>query len=314
MSQTNIVDTTANDYLANCICCHFGIKNKHMKRIQTLFIVGAMALIMASCSTADGDYGGSEYIPDMVHSVAYEANVYDNYSHNTWDDESTIPLKALASLNKPVKGTIPRGYAGMEFSGNSAEMQARLTGKTQINEKPVPLNGSAPYYYKDTEEERARAIAEIISNPFPITEAGLARGKELYGINCAICHGTKGNGLGYLVNDEKNPNVKFPAQPANFTQDAFVNSSNGRFYHAIMYGKNMMGSFADKLSYEERWQVIHYIRSLQANSKNLEYNELSNTLNEMYGTPMGAVHHVEDVVEPMMESHESPAVEHHNEH
>jgi hypothetical protein len=44
-----------------------------------------------------------------------------------------------------------------------------------------------------------------------------------------------------------------------------------------MYGKNVMGSYADKLSYDERWNVIHYIRSLQANSKNLKYNDKENT-------------------------------------
>jgi len=30
-------------------------------------------------------------------------------------------------------------------------------------------------------------------------------------------------------------------------------------------------SYSDKLSYEERWQVIHYIRSLQAKSQGREY-------------------------------------------
>ena len=40
-----------------------------------------------------------------------------------------------------------------------------------------------------------------------------------------------------------------------------------------------MGGYSDKLSYEERWQVIQYIRSLQAASKKLEYSEKLNTLN-----------------------------------
>ena len=44
-----------------------------------------------------------------------------------------------------------------------------------------------------------------------------------------------------------------------------------------MYGKNVMGAHADKLSYEERWQVIHYIRSLQAAEQGLVYSEEENT-------------------------------------
>ena len=63
--------------------------------------------------------------------------------------------------------------------------------------------------------------------------------------------------------------------------DEFVNASNGRLFHAIMYGKNMMGGYKDKLSYQERWQVVHYIRSLQAKDKGLVYNHLENTLNDI---------------------------------
>jgi hypothetical protein len=42
-----------------------------------------------------------------------------------------------------------------------------------------------------------------------------------------------------------------------------------------------MSGYSDKLSYEERWQVIHYIRSLQAESKKLVYSEKANTLNSI---------------------------------
>ena len=124
----------------------------------------------------------------------------------------------------------------------------------------MPVNGHVPYYYEDTEEERTRAMTEITTNPVPYTAADMAKSKELYEIYCGICHGDKGDGGGYLVRD----GGVYPAQPANFLLEEFVNASEGRYYHSIMYGKNVMGGYADKLSFEERWQVIHYIRSLQA--------------------------------------------------
>jgi hypothetical protein len=52
-----------------------------------------------------------------------------------------------------------------------------------------------------------------------------------------------------------------------------------------MYGKNVMGGYAEKLNFEERWQVIHYIRSLQATAKGLAYSATSNTLNANFGVP-----------------------------
>jgi mono/diheme cytochrome c family protein len=201
-------------------------------------------------------------MPDMAHSVAYEANTFGYYYNNRWGSEED--LHKLVQPRKPVSGTIARGYAGgMDFHDG---------GRGVAYKK----NGSVPYYYADTEEERTRAIAEIINNPYPITAAGLEKGKSLYNIQCAICHGEKGDGAGYLLRDDGG---KYPVQPANFLLDDLINSSNGRYYHAIIYGKNLMGGYADKLSYEERWNVIQYIRSLQAASKKLEYSEKANTFN-----------------------------------
>ena len=54
-------------------------------------------------------------------------------------------------------------------------------------------------------------------------------------------------------------------------------ASEGRYYHAIMRGRNKMGAYADKLSFEERWDVIHYIRSLQAKARGEEYKVMTET-------------------------------------
>ena len=255
-----------------------------MKNIFATFL----ALIALTAFTACGDdvqNPGTEYMPDMGHSIAQEANVLTEYYYNTWDEKSTIKLRDLQERNMPVENTVPRGYAGVAFAnGNTKNVMAALQGQDDNNSIAVPMNGSVPYYYDDTEEERLRATAELQANPFPITEEGMLRGQQLYNTFCGICHGAKGDGNGWLV-DEANANAKYPAAPANFLLDEHINSSNGRYYHAIMYGKNVMGAYKDKISYEERWQVIHYIRSLQAKEKKVDYNADNNTLNPAYGTP-----------------------------
>ncbi len=258
-----------------------------MKHLKNIAIVLITTLVLYACSPAGGDRTGHEYMPDMAHSIAYESNVYDYYYYNTWDSASTVKLKDMANPRLPVAGTMPRGFVGVHYADGTAYAAVvnMLRGGNSPNAIAVPLNGHVPYYYADTEEERVRASNEINNNPFPITEAGLAKGKELYNVHCGICHGEKGNGAGYLYDTDTNPNAKYPAAPANFLQDTFYVSSNGRFYHAIMYGKNVMGGYADKLSYEERWQVIHYIRSLQAAEKKLKYTAEANTLNPDFGMP-----------------------------
>jgi hypothetical protein len=38
-------------------------------------------------------------------------------------------------------------------------------------------------------------------------------------------------------------------------------------FYSIEYGKGMMGSYASQLSSKQRWSIIHYIKSKQAEAK-----------------------------------------------
>lgn len=243
--------------------------NQTFKFYKTIPAIGILTILW-SCRPAGGDYPGSEYMMDMGHSIAYEANTSNFYKWNTWGTEEEYYTYIQPRL--PQKGTIARGYASLANNtvapDDLDQLKELMRGKT--------INGAVPYYYVDTEEDRERASREILMNPFPITASGLAQGKELYNIFCGICHGEKADGNGYLLREDGG---KYPAQPANLINEEFTAASNGRFYHSIIYGKNVMGGYADKLSFEERWQVIHYIRSLQAKANNKEYSEEANTLN-----------------------------------
>lgn len=242
-----------------------------MKNLTTVmlrfFAFGLLIMGLNSCGLADGNKPGHEYMPDMAHGIAFEANYYDYYGLNTWGGKKAY--HAMAEPRLPVAGTIPFGASGLATaSGDRAETIKGIL-------RNIPENGHVDYNYGDTEEERTRAMAEITQNPFPITDKALANGKEMFTLYCAICHGDKGTGDGYLIRDGS----PYPAQPANLTNEEFTAASAGRFYHAMMYGKNVMGGYYDKLSYEERWDVLHYIRSLQASAAGAEYSASVNTLN-----------------------------------
>lgn len=116
--------------------------------------------------------------------------------------------------------------------------------------------GHTLFNYVNTFVDFERAKLELIS-PFDSTQVNLTKGKELYDIYCGICHGTKGNGQGNLVKREIILGIpSFDDVGRAITQ--------GSIYHTIYYGKNAMGSYANQLNEEERWQVVSYVLNLKA--------------------------------------------------
>lgn len=49
--------------------------------------------------------------------------------------------------------------------------------------------------------------------------------------------------------------------------------SEGKMFHTVTYGQNMMGSHASQLNHTERWMIISYIKALQAASLAAEESE-----------------------------------------
>ena len=114
-----------------------------------------------------------------------------------------------------------------------------------------------PYEYENTPE--GKELARLQASPLDSlqSEPNLAKGKELYDIYCAICHGAKGDGQGNLVKREKILGV--PSY-----DDVARNITVGSTYHTVYYGLNSMGSYAAQMNGEEEmWQVSEYVMKLK---------------------------------------------------
>jgi len=84
----------------------------------------------------------------------------------------------------------------------------------------------------------------------------LTRGQERYDIFCSACHDRTGSGNGIVVQRG------FP-RPASFHDERLRHASVGYLFDVISNGKGTMYSFDDKVSAEDRWAIIGYIRALQ---------------------------------------------------
>lgn len=116
--------------------------------------------------------------------------------------------------------------------------------------------GWMPYEYENNIEGYQAAKANL-KNPVPNTEDNYNKGKELYTLYCAICHGDKGNGKGTLAEREKILGV--PAY-----NDAGRAITEGSVYHVMYYGINTMGSYATQTTNHELWQIDHYVMGLKS--------------------------------------------------
>ena len=130
-------------------------------------------------------------------------------------------------------------------------MEAQLPAEGSIARGYVPFD-------IDNTTEGFELAKTTLANPLDSAgEVDLARGKELYDVYCGICHGNKGKGQGNLVKREKILGI--PSY-----DDAGRAITAGSIYHTIYYGKNAMGSYANQLKEEERWQVVSYVLKLKA--------------------------------------------------
>jgi len=110
------------------------------------------------------------------------------------------------------------------------------------------------FHYSNTDADRKRAGRELV-NPFPPTHENIERGRLVYEAFCLVCHGISGEGDGPVV-------PKFP-NPPNFHSIESKALSDGEMFHVITLGRNRMAGYASQLQWDDRWQVIHYIRVLR---------------------------------------------------
>lgn len=112
-----------------------------------------------------------------------------------------------------------------------------------------------PEHLKEEDVEGYAAL----SFPYDFNLDEIAEGKRLYAIHCGICHGDKMDGQGPLFTSGK-----YASMPATLVSEGHIRMKPGTIYHAIKYGKNMMGSYASQLDVKQRWQVIAYIKQYQS--------------------------------------------------
>jgi mono/diheme cytochrome c family protein len=91
----------------------------------------------------------------------------------------------------------------------------------------------------------------------------LALGQAKYQVYCAVCHGDAADGNGIMkVRSALEGDVAI-LTIANLQTPIIRGYPNGQLFDVITNGKNTMMGYGDKLTPEERWAVVAYLRALQ---------------------------------------------------
>jgi mono/diheme cytochrome c family protein len=99
------------------------------------------------------------------------------------------------------------------------------------------------------------ADAATRTNPVTPTTESQAHAKMMYGIDCAMCHGVKGNGKGDLVAD-------MHLTMKDFTDSATLKDMpDGQIFYTIKNGKGKMPAEGDRAKDEDVWNLVILVRS-----------------------------------------------------
>jgi mono/diheme cytochrome c family protein len=94
-----------------------------------------------------------------------------------------------------------------------------------------------------------------LQNPLQPSEPNLRSAREIYRDKCAQCHGDSGKGDGPQAWMQK-------PSPGDLTDGPHMNAlTDGNIFYQITQGRRPMPSFKNRLTPDQRWQLVLLLRS-----------------------------------------------------
>jgi mono/diheme cytochrome c family protein len=110
---------------------------------------------------------------------------------------------------------------------------------------------SSPASQKSTNYDTVPVTDANKSNPVKPTPESVARGKKQYGYDCAMCHGSEGNGKGDVA---AGMNLKMH----DWTNPATLKDcTDGELFYITKTGKGDMPPEGDRVKPEQIWDLVN---------------------------------------------------------
>lgn len=212
---------------------------------------------------------------------------------------SFVPLTALLYKRSVLRDAEPIHF--IQDMDNQPKVKAQATSPVYADKRgnrlPVPNTVSRAVGGNPAEisaDERARVMddhyrygvvyvngqgrwANQLPEQIEVNQRLLERGRVMFDVNCAVCHGLDGQGQGPVYQRAVElQQVQF-VQPSNllalnndktltyWSKDNSdpANNVDGRIYNVIRNGIRSMPGYGAQIDIEDRWAIVAYIRAMQ---------------------------------------------------
>jgi len=136
--------------------------------------------------------------------------------------------------------------------------------------RPIPpVAGTVPV--TGVEPSVNLQMADRLANPRTRTSESINRGRFLYETYCLVCHGVAGRGDGPIsaTNGQTPPGPFFGVR--SLVNDTIARRTDGYIYAVIVsgqvMGRGLMPVYGDKVRGTDRWDLVNYVRTLQAQAR-----------------------------------------------
>lgn len=176
-----------------------------------------------------------EIFPDMDHQARYKPQGANSFFSDGRNDR---PVPA---------NTVARGNYFNQAKVFSADFSDPNLGNASFNQG------------RDAAGNLVKRI------PMEVTYELMETGRQKYEIFCISCHGAAGDGNGVTK--------QYGVLATSYHDDRLRTVEDGHIYDVITNGKGLMYPLKDRMTPEERWATVLYVRALQR-SQNAKVDDL----------------------------------------
>ena len=177
-----------------------------------------------------------EIFPDMDHQARYKPQGANSFFADKRNDRPTPA------------NTVARGNYFNQAEVFSEDFSDPNLGNTVLNQG------------KDDSGNFVKSV------PLEVTNEFMEMGRQKYEIFCIACHGAAGDGNGVTK--------PYGILATSYHDERLRTIEDGYIYDVITNGKGLMYPLNDRMTPEERWATVLYVRALQR-SQNTKVKDLS---------------------------------------